>query len=110
VSGIQCQACAGQAADVNLCSVCQRELRDMLTGLAVGQVLPNGTRAPGWLEFLEDSALGRTRLGESARRSTEKGSPMLHNERASDLYNNIHNMLQHWVEVVNLGAETLGQQ
>jgi hypothetical protein len=80
----------------------------MLTGLAVGQVLPNGQRGAGWLENLEDAAWGRTRLGESARRSSEKGSPMLHNERASDLLENVHDMLLRWVDVVNTNAETLG--
>lgn len=104
----QCQVCQGRTADLNLCSVCQSELRSMLVGLAVGQVLPNGTRGAGWIEYLEDSAQGRTRLGESARRSTERGSPMLHNERASDLLDNVHTMLVKWVEAVNINTETLG--
>lgn len=80
----------------------------MLRGLAVGQVLPNGQRAAGWIEYLEDACHGKTRLGESARRSSEKGSPMLHNERASELLGNVHNMLLKWVEAVNVNAETLG--
>jgi hypothetical protein len=80
----------------------------MLTGLAVGQVLPNGQRAAGWIEFLEDACHGKTRLGESARRSSEKGSPMLHNERASDLLDNVHEMLIRWVTAVNTNTETLG--
>lgn len=105
----QCQVCTAPT-DSGLCGICQRELRDMLVGLAVGQVLPNGTRGQGWLENLEDAALGRTRLGESARRSTERGSPMLHNERASDLYNDITDMLQRWVEIVNVNTETLATQ
>lgn len=105
----QCQNCQATTADVHLCSSCQRDLRDMLIGLAVGQELPNGHRGQGWIANLEDAVHGRTRLGESARRSTEKGSPMLHNERASDLYTNIHDMLERWVSVVNVNTETLGQ-
>lgn len=104
----QCQVCAGRS-ELHLCGVCQRELKDMLVGLAVGQELPNGHRGAGWLEFLEDACTGHTRLGESARRSTDKGSPMLHNERASDLLDNIHGMLLKWVAAVNTNAETLGE-
>lgn len=103
----QCQSCTAPT-DSGLCGVCQRELRDMLTGLVVGQELPNGRRAAGWLEFLEDAALGRTRLGESARRSTERGSPMLHSARHSDLYNDVTDMLLRWVDAVNTNAEQLG--
>lgn len=105
----QCQVCQGRTADLNLCSVCQSELRSMLVGLAVGQVLPNGQRGAGWIEYLEDACHGKTRLGESARRSSEKGSPMLHNERASELLGNVHDMLIRWVEAVNINAETLGE-
>ena len=104
----ECQICQGRAT-LFLCGVCQDSLRDMLRGLAVGQELPNGQRGAGWLEFLEDAALGRTRLGESARRSTDRGSPMLHHEAASELHNNIHTMLLQWVEAVNTNTETLGQ-
>jgi len=81
----------------------------MLQGLAVGQELPNGKRAAGFIENLQDAAWGKTRLGESARRSTEQTSPMLHNERASELLGNVHDMLIRWVEVVNVNTETLGQ-
>jgi hypothetical protein len=70
-------------------------------------VLPNGQRGAGWIEYLEDACHGKTRLGESARRSSEKGSPMLHNERASDLLDNVHTMLIRWVEAVNTNTETL---
>jgi hypothetical protein len=104
----QCQVCTAPT-DSGLCRVCQGELKDMLIGLAVGQELPNGQRGAGWIEYLEDAAHGKTRLGESARRSSEKGSPMLHNERASDLLNNVHDMLIRWVEAVNVNTETLGQ-
>jgi hypothetical protein len=103
----QCQVCNGRS-ELHLCGVCQSELRSMLQGLAVGQELPNGHRGAGWLEFLEDACNGKTRLGESARRSSEKGSPMLHNERASDLLNNVHDMLIRWVETININTETLG--
>lgn len=103
----QCQVCQGRTADLNLCSVCQSELKSMLVGLAVGQVLPNGQRGAGWIENLQDAAWGRTRLGESARRSSEKGSPLLMNERASGLLENVTDMLLKWVQAVNLGTETL---
>jgi hypothetical protein len=75
-----------------LCSPCQRELRD-----ACGQLLPNGYRGGGFIEWLQDEALGNTRKGESARRSTEKGSPMMHNEHASTLLTQLHAMLTTWV-------------
>jgi hypothetical protein len=54
----QCQVCTANS-DAWLCGVCQRELRDMLRGLAVGQELPNGHRAQGWIANLQDAAWGR---------------------------------------------------
>lgn len=102
----ECAVCSGRS-ELYLCSVCQSELKSMLRGLVVGQELPNGQRGIGFIEALEDAALGRTRLGESARRSSEKGSPMLHNERASELLDNVHSMLLRWVEAVNINTETL---
>ena len=105
----QCQVCAGRS-ELHLCGVCQRELKDMLQGLAVGQQLPNGQRSQGWIANLEDVCHGKTRLGESARRSSDKGSPMLCNERASELLDNIHDMLLKWVDAVNVNAETLTVQ
>ena len=83
----------------------------MLNGLA-GRTATNtltgySRPADGWIELLEDAALGRTRLGESARRSTEKGSPMLHHPKASQLLDDVHGMLLHWVAAVNANTETL---
>ena len=107
----ECSVCGGRAT-LFLCSPCQGELKGMLVGLGDHTVLTNmitGDTAvgPSWIEILEDAALGRTRLGESARRSSERGSPMLHNERASELLDNVHSMLLRWVEAVNVNAETL---
>lgn len=71
----------------------------MLRGLGGGWHLENdhrGYQSASWLEFLEDVALGKTRLGESARRSTEPGSPMLVNLTASQLLQNMCNMLNMW--------------
>jgi hypothetical protein len=79
----------------------------MLIGLATGQELPNGHRGASWLEYLQDCANGHTRLGESARRSTEHGSPLLMNERASGLLSDVHSMLLRWVAAVNTNAEIL---
>lgn len=52
-------------ARLPLCHRCTDDLRDNLRGL------------PTWIGYLRDAANGQTRLGESARRSTDKGSPML---------------------------------
>jgi hypothetical protein len=49
----------------------------MLRGLAHGTPRPDGHPSPGYAEYLEDAALGRTRLGDSVRRSGEHGAPML---------------------------------
>jgi hypothetical protein len=49
----------------------------MLIGLARGFPLPNGKRSQPWLEGMEDARLGRTRLGESARQSSERSTPLL---------------------------------
>lgn len=62
---MNCANCDAKTADTYGCNRCTAELRTMLTGL------------PRWLTHLEEAATGQTRLGESARRSTEKGSPAL---------------------------------
>lgn len=110
VSGIDCEAC-GRKTQTFLCPTCQDELQEMLHGLAsrtaTNIVTGDARPASGWIELLEDAALGRTRLGESARRSTEKGSPMLFHQKASELLDDVHGMLLHWVSAINVNAETL---
>jgi hypothetical protein len=93
----ECQRCAGKS-QLFLCGPCQADLRDMLLGLAQGQILPTGQRGAGWLEYLEDAALGRTRLGESARCSTERNTPLPFHLGASQLLSNVHAMLVRWVQ------------
>lgn len=83
----------------------------MLTNLAHRTALNTATGhtrpAPGWLELLHDAALGDTRLGESARRSSDLTSPIPCNLTASQLYDDIHDTLQRWCELVSLHTETL---
>ncbi|WP_141245660.1 hypothetical protein [Mycobacterium avium] len=87
----------------------------MLQGLAVGQPLGNGHYAAGFIEYLEDAALGRTRLGESARRSNERTTPLPVRPgpdgdwrgSPSELLDNLHATLINWVAVVNVNTETL---
>ncbi|MBZ4574687.1 hypothetical protein [Mycobacterium avium] len=115
-----CQQCQRQS-DLYLCSECQQDLHDMLQGLAVGQPLGNGHYAAGFIEYLEDAALGRTRLGESARRSNERTTPLpvrlgpaanptRETQWAgspSELLDNLHTTLLDWVTAVNTNTETL---
>jgi hypothetical protein len=78
--------------------------------MACGDTLENDHRSyqsSGYLEYLEDAALSRTRLGESARRSTDHTTPLPVNLGASALLDNIHDMLARWAETVSLHAETL---
>ena len=91
-----CTICAA-ATDLYACQKCVADIRSTLTGLIRGPLLDSGHYGAGWLEALEDAAHGRTRLGSSARRSSEKGSPMLCNLRASDLLGMVTDMLQTWV-------------
>lgn len=72
-----CVVCARSAPNAFLCGQCTSELRSWLQGLAGGSELPSGTKSLPWLEALEDVRLGRTRLGESARRSTENNTPLM---------------------------------
>lgn len=105
-----CQTC-GAKSQLHLCNRCQTNLRDTLTQLAyrtatnfsTGETRP----APGWLELLEDAALGRTRLGESARRSTENNSPLPVHLDAATLLNDTHAMLTRWAQAINTTNETL---
>src|SRR5271156_1103881 len=93
----QCQHCYGKS-QLFLCGQCSRELRDMLHGLAHGQRLPTGQTSAGWIENLQDGVWGRTRLGESARRSTDRNSPLMVHLDASRLLDNVHAVLVRWVQ------------
>lgn len=75
-----CTQCGAQAQLFG-CTRCQNELRAWLNGLAYGTAVNFSTgetrSCPGYLERLQEAMHGQTRLGESARRSTDKGSPAL---------------------------------
>lgn len=109
----ECQSCSAKS-QTYLCTRCQTDLADTLTQLAyrtatnfsTGETRP----APGWLELLEDAALGRTRLGESARRSSDRNTPLPVNLGASELLDDVHAMLTKWVELINTNTETLGKE
>ena len=87
-----CQRCHARA-QLWLCGTCSRELRELLMGLAHGQKLPTGQIGAGWIENLTDAVYGLTRLGESARRSTDRNSPLMVHMDASRLLDNVHAML-----------------
>lgn len=93
MSGIDCTAC-GRKTQSYVCGTCCDEVGDLLTGLADGHELTNGDGrlSRPFLQNLQDAALGHTRHGESARRSTEKGSPMMHHEKSSNELLKIHNI------------------
>jgi hypothetical protein len=94
---VECQSC-GRKAQMYLCSPCEQELKETLEGL------------PRWLDFLHDAATGQTRLGESARRAPgDNFGPIPFHERASELYDNAHQLLEKWVQVINHNYEQLGQ-
>lgn len=92
---MKCTQCQGNAT-LFLCKRCQYELHDMLHGLVAGEPSANGQPSAGWIDYLDDAAHGQTRLGESARRSTEKGSPLMVNLRASELLTYAHSVLLEW--------------
>jgi hypothetical protein len=94
---MNCTVCAAKCNNGFLCSRCQQDLKQLLDGLSIGNPLGNGRRSRPWLVCLEDAALGGTRLGESARRSTERNSPTPFNERASDELGKVEGMLFGWV-------------
>lgn len=100
----QCQRCAGRA-QLFLCSTCSNELREMLKGLAHGQKLAGGKFGSGWIENLQDAVLGRTRLGESARRSSDRTTPLMVHLDASKLLDQVHATLIRWVQGI---CETRG--
>lgn len=92
-----CQRCA-RKTQLFLCGPCTHELRDLLRGLAVGNELDNGRRSRPWLTCLEDAVNGHTRLGESARRSSERNSPLPVHLAASALLDNVKDMLHKWAQ------------
>jgi hypothetical protein len=93
VTATTCQRCNAKCA-LFLCTNCSAELKDMLLHL------------PRWLDYLHDATVGNTRLGESARRSTDLGSPMPcpvgpkgdWKGSPSELYQQVHNTLSRWVQ------------
>jgi len=96
---IQCQNCH-RKSQLHLCTDCSNQLREMLTGLAIGFPLGNGKRSRPWLQCLEDAALGDTRLGESARRSTDRTQPLPFGEPASQLLTNTQATLATWFQTI----------
>jgi len=98
---INCSVCH-RKSQLHLCTDCSNQLREMLTGLAVGFPLDNGKRSRPWLQCLEDAALGDTRLGESARRSTDRTTPLPFGETASQILTNTHTRLATWFQTINV--------
>jgi len=96
---IKCSVCH-RKCQLHLCTDCSNQLREMLTGLAIGFPLGNGKRSRPWLQYLEDAALGDTRLGESARRSTDRTQPLPFGETASQLLTNTHTTLATWFQTI----------
>ena len=92
-----CRRCSRPSPDAFLCRSCCDDLRELLTGMAVGTPLRSGRFSRPWLVSLEDAALGHTRLGESQRHGTDKNSPLPFSESASALLSNVTNMLTTWV-------------
>lgn len=80
----QCQSCSAKS-QLWLCPRCQGDLKQLLDGLSLGTPLGNGRRSRPWLVSLYDEVHGNTRKGESARRSTDKTSPLPFREVASAL-------------------------
>lgn len=91
-----CQNCSAKS-QLFLCNRCCQDLKQLLEGLALGFPLGNGRRSRPWLVCLEDAANGATRLGESARRSTERNSPLPFNQRASEELGRVEGILSTWV-------------
>lgn len=95
-----CEVCQAKS-QLFLCNQHAAELRDMLEGLTgrtetdmlTGETHPG----PGWLSVLEDSVLGETRLGESARRSTDQTSPLPVHLKASELLDDVRGTLGTWI-------------
>jgi hypothetical protein len=115
-----CQRCCAKC-QLYLCTRCSADLRAMLLGLATGWEVQSDHKTyqtAGYIEWLQDKKLGRTRLGESARRSSERSRPLpVHTGprgdwvgSPSEMLDNVHNVLMRWVEVVNVRFETLSIQ
>ena len=102
-----CVVCARNAPNAYLCGQCVSELKNMLHGLAQGQPLPSAHHGQSWIENLEDVVYGKTRQGESARRSTEHSAPLLVNLEASATLDDITNMLWKWIGAINTSTETM---
>jgi hypothetical protein len=93
---MSCQRCSGRVHDAFICRRCERDLKEMLDGL------------PRWLGYLQDCVHGQTRLGESARRSSDQGSPMPcpvgpkgdWKGSPSELYQQVHNTLSRIVQEI----------
>ena len=105
-----CNVCSRKVDGAFMCGSCRTELTDLLTGLAVGWRVDNGHRAytsGSYLEFLADAVHGKTRLGESARRSTDKTSPLMAHLKASELFADATHTLSMWAQTVSLATETL---
>lgn len=87
----KCRQCK-RRAQLFLCQRCIDVLAEMLRDL------------PTWIGWLKDSAHGQTRLGQSARRSSDKGSPALANlgptgdfkNSPSELLTRTHAVLLEW--------------
>jgi hypothetical protein len=80
-------------AQLFLCGTCHNELRNLLDGLTQGQQLAGQHREPGYLHYLEDAALGQTRLGVSVRHSTDYTTPLPYNRNASQLLDDFQTFL-----------------
>lgn len=91
----ECQKCS-RKAQLFLCPICIRELRDMLTALA-GVTLAYGERAAGWLEHLYEAATGQAKFGQMLRYARTDESPLKFNEKASDLLAYAESVLTEWV-------------
>ena len=108
-----CQIC-GRKTPLYTCHTCNQQLADNLNQLQ------NHTRAdnkltPSFLEHLEDVRYGRTKIGDSTRRSTDRTTPLpirlgphtTWDGSPAQLLTNLHHELAEWVEWVNKHHETL---
>lgn len=97
----ECAHCSAKT-QLHLCTRCQSDLKDTLHGLAIGQELPNGRYSRPWITCLEDAVHGDTRLGESARRSTERNSPLPVHLAASSLLDTVKDTLHRWAQHITI--------
>jgi hypothetical protein len=114
-----CRRC-GRRAQLYLCQHCTIDLQELITSLIVkyNPAGPEGTtasggrwwierRSPGLLEYLNDAVLGQTRLGISARHSTDYTTPMPFNGKASALATEAAETLTSWATKISRHVETL---